>query len=115
MKNALALFAASIALLLGSGLTAPAEAQYVVDLTQVPDTSQPLGFDLVATGTGTIDLAGISFRLTGINVAQLNRSSFVIGPPATLPLITTPSSRGLFQFFRQPLGANTFPAAAAAT
>jgi hypothetical protein len=54
MKNTLALSAAAIALLLGSGLTVPsAKAGYVVDVTQV-------GSDVVATGSGAIDLTGLS-------------------------------------------------------
>jgi hypothetical protein len=57
--NALALSAAAVALLITS-FGAPAEAAYVVDLTQVADPSQPLGFDVVATGSGSIDLAGLS-------------------------------------------------------
>jgi hypothetical protein len=54
MKNALARSAAAIALLIVSGVAAPpAEAGYVVDLTQV-------GTDVVATGSGTIDLTDLS-------------------------------------------------------
>jgi hypothetical protein len=54
MKNTLALSAAAVALLLGSGLTAPpAEAAYVVDLTQV-------GANVVATGSGALDLSGLT-------------------------------------------------------
>jgi hypothetical protein len=59
MKNTLALSAATVALLIGSGLTAsPAEAAYLVDLTQV-------GSDVVATGSGTIDLSGLSLLAPG--------------------------------------------------
>lgn len=61
MKNTLALSAATIALLRGLGLYAPpAQAAYVVTLTQVPDASQPSGFDVVANGSGALDLTGLS-------------------------------------------------------
>jgi hypothetical protein len=53
MKNTLALSAAAVALLIGWGLPAQA-ASYVVTLTQV-------GSDAVATGSGEIDLTGLSF------------------------------------------------------
>ena len=49
-----------VAVMIGSsGMSA--QAAFVVDLTQVVDSSQPLGFDVVATGSGTIDLADLSF------------------------------------------------------
>jgi hypothetical protein len=52
------------ALVIGLGLSVlPAHAAYVVDLTQVADPSQPLGFDVVATGSGTIDLTDLSFEI----------------------------------------------------
>jgi hypothetical protein len=48
------------ALLIGCGLAArPAQAGYIVTLTQVADPTQPLGSDVVATGNGTIDLTGL--------------------------------------------------------
>jgi hypothetical protein len=60
MKNTPALSAAAIALLFG-GLTAPpAEAAFVVDLTQVADKSQPSGFDVVANGKGTLDTTDLT-------------------------------------------------------
>ncbi len=42
------------AMLIGSGLSAPAQAGYMVTLDEV-------GSNVVATGSGTIDLAGLSF------------------------------------------------------
>ena len=43
------------------GLSAPpAQAGYVVDLTQV-------GGDVVATGSGPIDLTGLSFGISGFS------------------------------------------------
>jgi hypothetical protein len=47
--------AAALAMLVGSGLSAPpAQAAYIVTLAQV-------GSNVVSTGSGTIDLAGLSF------------------------------------------------------
>jgi hypothetical protein len=73
MKDAFALSAAAIALLIGSDLAAPpAEAAYVVDLTQVADPSQPSGFDVVATGSGSIDLTDLTLTGTGTDLANVN-------------------------------------------
>jgi hypothetical protein len=48
------------AVVMGLGLSVlPARAAYVVTLTQVVDLSQPLGFDVVANGSGTINLTGL--------------------------------------------------------
>jgi hypothetical protein len=71
MKNTLALSAAAITLLITS-LGAPAEAAYVVDLTQVADPSQPLWFDVVATGSGTIDLTDLS-----VNAVDVFEGAFI--------------------------------------
>jgi hypothetical protein len=46
------------AMLIGSSL--PASAGYVVTLEEVPDNAVPLGSDVVATGSGAIDLIGLS-------------------------------------------------------
>ena len=54
---------ASIGAAMLIGLSAPsAQAGYVVDLTQE-------GSNVVATGSGTIDLTGLSFRLTTTDVS----------------------------------------------
>jgi hypothetical protein len=53
--------ALGMAMLIGGGLAAPpAQAGYVVTLTQE-------GTDVVATGSGPIDLTGLSFDLSGTN------------------------------------------------
>jgi hypothetical protein len=57
MKNTLALSAAAVALLITS---LSAQAAFVMDFTQVADPSQPLGFDVVATGSGGLDLTDLS-------------------------------------------------------
>jgi len=81
MKNTLALSAAAIALLIGSGLTAPsAKAGYVVDLTQV-------GSDVVTSGSGAIDLSGLTFfNLIGVNLSQIEPAEGIIltGPMFSL-------------------------------
>jgi hypothetical protein len=54
------------AVAIGVGLSAlPAHAQYVVTLTRVADPSQPLGFDVDASGGGTIDTTGLGLSLFG--------------------------------------------------
>ena len=51
--------AISMAMVIGSGLSAPpAQAAYIVTLAQV-------GSNVVATGSGTIDTAGLSFETSG--------------------------------------------------
>jgi len=53
------------AMLLGAGLCAPpAQAGYIVDLTQV-------GGNVVATGIGTIDLAGLRFNGSGSGIGMV--------------------------------------------
>ena len=55
MKTALCAAAIGVAMLTGYGLSAqPAQAGYVVDLTQQ-------GSNVVATGSGAIDLTGLTF------------------------------------------------------
>jgi hypothetical protein len=49
-----------------------------VDLTQVADPSQPLGFDVVATGSGSIDTVGLNFAFTGAEGALMSPSNGVI-------------------------------------
>jgi hypothetical protein len=72
--------------MIGFGLSAPpARAGYIVDLTQV-------GSNVVATGSGTIDLTDLSHFGTGTNGALISPGDGVIitGPqsPATLSLYT---------------------------
>ena len=67
---------AGAAILLGCSLSAPpARAAYIVDLTQV-------GSNVVATGSGTIDTAGLSFFQTGTFTAQIipEEGLIVTGP-----------------------------------
>jgi hypothetical protein len=96
MKNTLALSAAAIALLI---MSAPsAQAAYVVDLRQVADRSQPLGSDLVATGSGTLDLAGLPNRPpSGLTLARINGSTFVVGPPGNIPFDSYATVDGPFE------------------
>jgi hypothetical protein len=54
-----------VAILMGSGLSAPpAQAAFVVTLAQD-------GTNVVATGSGTIDLAGLSFSTSGAGIAAI--------------------------------------------
>ena len=58
MKTALCAAAISVAMVTGYGLSAPpAQAGYVVDLTQQ-------GANVVATGSGPIDLTGLTFDMS---------------------------------------------------
>jgi hypothetical protein len=74
---------AAIALLITS--LGPARAAYVVDLRQVADPSQPLGFDVVATGKGTIDLTDLffDFPVMTFSPAEINPSNATIGGGST--------------------------------
>jgi hypothetical protein len=87
MKNMLALSAAAIALLITS---LPVQAAYVVDLTQVKDTSQPLGFDVVATGSGTIDTTDLTFGDPASSSAFAaiipSFGAIFTGPPGGVPV-----------------------------
>jgi hypothetical protein len=68
MKTALCAAAIGVAMLTGYGLSAPpAQAGYVVTLTQQ-------GTDVVATGSGPIDLTGLSF--IGIGGAKIGMVPF---------------------------------------
>jgi hypothetical protein len=85
MKNALALSAAAVALLIGSGLAAPpAEAAYVVTLTQ-----EVIGGvnEVVANGSGTIDTTDLSFNTNEPLFAGLDPSQAFIGTGPTGTLI----------------------------
>jgi hypothetical protein len=85
MKTALSAAALGVAMLTGYGLSAPrAEAGYVVTLTQQ-------GTDVVATGSGPIDLTGLT-RLTGIfaeapRLTPSGPSPSVITGPTSGPLL----------------------------
>lgn len=63
------------ALLLGIGLAAPAHAGYVVTLTQQ-------GSNVVATGSGSLDLTDLSFFASGTAVAGIepNTADITTGP-----------------------------------
>jgi hypothetical protein len=82
MKTALCAAALGVAMLTGYGLSAPpAEAGYVVTLTQQ-------GPDVVATGSGPIDLTGLSFLTTDTVYAFIRPSLSAIetGPTSFVPL-----------------------------
>ena len=67
----IALCAAAIALLSTSVLASAAKAGYIVDLTQQ-------GSNVVASGSGAIDLTGLSFELSFSNVAFIHPSTALI-------------------------------------
>jgi hypothetical protein len=46
-------------LLSSAGFSPQASAEVTIDITEVADPAQPLGFDVTATGSGTIDLADL--------------------------------------------------------
>jgi hypothetical protein len=76
MKTALCAAAIGVAMLTGYGLSAqPAQAGFVVDLTQQ-------GSNVVATGSGAIDLTGLGFLLSGSGPGGLlspNNGGLAIG------------------------------------
>ena len=66
MKTALCAAAIGVAMLTGYGLSAqPAQAGFVVDLTQQ-------GSNVVATGSGAIDLTGLVFLFSSSAVGLLS-------------------------------------------
>jgi hypothetical protein len=74
-NTAISLGAAALALT--AGPAAPAQAAYVVTLEQV-------GANVVATGSGTLNLAGLNFSSTGHDQAGLlPREAIIITGPAT--------------------------------
>jgi hypothetical protein len=80
MANAVAL---GPAVLMGCGLLAlPAQAGYVVTLEQV-------GRNVVATGSGSIDLTGLSFAGPGLSGSRLF--------PSAAEIITGPGQEGLLR------------------
>jgi hypothetical protein len=84
-RSLLATVAVAIpAMLIGSGLSAPpAQAGYVVTLTQQ-------GSNVIATGSGTIDLTGLTFALSTGVAAFMTPA---IGNIYTGPIIATAASR----------------------
>jgi hypothetical protein len=73
--------AIGVAILMGSGLSAPpVQAAYTVTLAQE-------GSNVVATGSGTIDLAGLSFLVSGTGSAAIVPSDGLIetGPSSSEP------------------------------
>ncbi len=68
-----------MAMLIGPGLAAsPAQAAYIVTLVQQ-------GSNVVATGSGTIDLTGLSFIFTDNEAAAINPSdAFIVTGPVTV-------------------------------
>jgi hypothetical protein len=80
MKTALS--AAAIALLSASALAGPAQAGYVVTLTQQ-------GSDVVATGSGPIDLTGLSLSVGAPLFSEMipNDGAIVTGPTSNEPIL----------------------------
>jgi hypothetical protein len=79
MKTALFAAAIGVAMLTGYGLSAqPAQAAYIVDLTQE-------GSNVVATGSGTIDLAGLTLDFVSVPAGSIifpsNGEIITGGPP----------------------------------
>jgi hypothetical protein len=93
MKNALCAAAIGVAMLTGYGLSAqPAQAGYVVDLTQQ-------GSNVVATGSGAIDLTGLEFLLSASGPGGLlspNNGGLAIGSGAEdqYALVSGPTNFG---------------------
>jgi hypothetical protein len=52
--------AAALALCGFLGIATPARAEFIVTLVTVVDATQPSGFDVVATGSGSLDIAGLT-------------------------------------------------------
>jgi hypothetical protein len=77
MKTKIALCAATIALLSASVWAGPAKAGYVVDLTQQ-------GANVIATGSGPIDLSGLTFSSPALSFAAIspNIAEITTGPTA---------------------------------
>jgi hypothetical protein len=104
MKIPLALSAVAIGVALTIGVGAsvlPAQAAYVVDLTQVADATQPLKFDVVATGSGSLDLGALNFFFDDNDAAGVWGVSglVAVGPPTFISSIlytgiTGPSTIG---------------------
>lgn len=71
------------ALMIGSGLSAPAQAAFI-------ETLDELGSNVVATGSGSLDLASLSFIETTTTAAHVLGSSALIftGPTTTFDVYT---------------------------
>ena len=89
MKTALCAAALGAAMLTGYGLSAPpAQAGYVVTLTQQ-------GSDVVATGSGPIDLSGLTFSSGSFTFAAMIPSTAVITTGPTLVFTATDTYTGV--------------------
>ena len=89
MKTALCAAALGAAMLTGYGLSAPpAQAGYVVTLTQQ-------GSDVVATGSGPIDLSGLTFSSGSFTFAEMIPSIAVITTGPTLVFTATDTYTGV--------------------
>lgn len=86
--------ALGLALMIGSGLsTPPAHAAYIVTLTQA-------GSDVVATGSGTIDTAGLSFLVPGGFPSAI--------APSAGEILTGPTSTNLISLYTGVTGPASF-------
>lgn len=87
--------ALSAAAVIGVGLSvSPSQAAYVVTLTQVADPSQPLGYDVVANGSGAIDLTGLTLLHTGFGIGSGVDPSgaFIVTATAIVPPVALVSA-----------------------
>jgi MYXO-CTERM domain-containing protein len=77
MKHAIK-WAALTAMVLVTSLAGTADAGFVVDVSQV-------GSNVVATGSGSLDLTGLSFLFSGVDSPGVNPGDgvIVVGPPIT--------------------------------
>jgi hypothetical protein len=94
MKTALSAAAIGVAMLTGYGLSAPpAQAGYVVHLTQE-------GTDVVAIGSGPIDLTGLSFEQEGNNAVLIVPQAGVIqtGPAGRVDILIYTGVTGPMRF-----------------
>jgi hypothetical protein len=82
--------------LLSAGTPANAST-YTVLMLQVPDASQSSGFDVVATGSGTINITNLSFTPV-MTLAQMVPSSSVLITGGTGHCCCRPSQSGILQW-----------------
>jgi hypothetical protein len=83
------------------GIATPARAEFIVTLLQVVDVSQPSGFDVVATGSGSLDVAGLP-----TNGAPEGTNSYVI--PNQARLLIGPGSLASIQAYKAISGPTSF-------
>jgi hypothetical protein len=93
--------AAALALCGFLGIATPARAEFTVTLVQVVDVSQPSGFDVFATGIGSLDVAGLT-----TNGAPEGTNSFVI--PNTARLLIGTGSNASVQAYAGISGPTSF-------